>query len=58
MNNEINPIEEDFNAALSRYKAGKDLIPIAQDFQKNHTANSKSFCCLDLLIMASITFEK
>ena len=34
MNNEINPIEEDFNAALSRYKAGKDLIPIVQDFQK------------------------
>ena len=34
MNNEINSIEEDFNAALSRYKAGKDLIPIAQDFQK------------------------
>jgi len=34
MNNEINPIEEDFNAALSRYKAGQDLIPIVQDFQK------------------------
>ena len=26
MNNEINPIEEDFNAALSRYKAGQELI--------------------------------
>ena len=34
MNNEINPIEEDFNAALSRYKAGQDLIPIVLDFQK------------------------
>ena len=34
MNNEINPIEEDFNAALSRYKAGQGLIPIVQDFQK------------------------
>ena len=34
MNNEINPIEEDFNAALSRYKAGQDLIPIVQEFQK------------------------
>ena len=34
MNNDINPIEEDFNAALSRYKAGEDLIPIVQDFQK------------------------
>jgi len=34
MSNEINPIEEDFNAALSRYKAGQDLIPIPQDFKK------------------------
>ena len=34
MNNEISPIEEDFNAALSRYKAGQDLIPIVQDFRK------------------------
>ena len=34
MNNEINPIEEDFNAALSRYKAEQDLTPILQYFQK------------------------
>jgi len=34
MNNEINPIEEDFNAALSRYKAGQALSPIVQDIQK------------------------
>jgi len=33
MNNEINPIEEDFNAALSRYKAGQDLIPIVKIFK-------------------------
>ena len=52
MNNEINPIEEDFNAALSRYKAGQDLIPIVQDFQKiiqqipNHFA---AWTCLSWL---------
>ena len=52
MNNEINPIEEDFNAALSRYKAGHDLIPIVQDFQKiilqipNHFA---AWTCLSWL---------
>ena len=34
MNTEINPIEQDFNAALSKYKAEQDLIPIVQDFQK------------------------
>ena len=53
MNNEINPIEEDFNAALSRYKAGQDLIPILQDFQKiiqqipNHFA---AWTCLSWLL--------
>ena len=52
MNNEINPIEEDFNSALSRYKAGQDLIPIVQDFQKiiqqipNHFA---AWTCLSWL---------
>jgi len=39
MNNEINPIEEDFNAALSRYKAGQDLIPIVQVFKKINFRN-------------------
>ena len=56
MNNEINPIEEDFNAALSRYKAGKDLIPIVQDFQKiigqipNHFAAWTCLSWLQLLL--------
>ena len=34
MTDDINPIESDFNAALSRYQNGQELIPIAQDFQK------------------------
>ena len=34
MNTEINPIEEDFNSALSKYKAGHDLNLIVEDFQK------------------------
>ena len=34
MTDDINPIESDFNAALSRYQDGQELIPIAQDFQK------------------------
>jgi len=56
MNNEINSIEEDFNAALSRYKAGKDLIPILQDFQKiiqqipNHFAAWTCLSWLQLLL--------
>jgi len=56
MNKEINPIEEDFNAALSRYKAGKDLIPIVQDFQiiinqiPNHFAAWTCISWLQLLL--------
>ena len=56
MKNEINPIEEDFNAALSRYKAGQDLIPIVQDFQKiiqqipNHFAAWTCLSWLQLLL--------
>ena len=56
MNNEINPIEEDFNAALSKYKAGQDLIPIVQDFQKiihqipNHFAAWTCISWLQLLL--------
>ena len=56
MNNEINPIEEDFNAALSRYKTGQDLIPIVQDFQKiiqqipNHFAAWTCLSWLQLLL--------
>ena len=56
MNNEINPIEDDFNAALSRYKAGQDLILIVQDFQKiiqqvpNHFAAWTCLSWLQLLL--------
>ena len=54
MNNEINPIEDDFNEALSKYKDGQDLIPIVQDFQKiiqqipNHFA---AWTCLSWLYL-------
>ncbi|WP_288262161.1 tetratricopeptide repeat protein [uncultured Prochlorococcus sp.] len=56
MNNEINPIEEDFNRALSKYKDGQDLIPIAQDFQNiiqqipNHFAAWTCLSWLQLLL--------
>ena len=56
MNNEINPIEEDFNEALSRYKAGQDLISIVQDFQNiiqqipNHFAAWTCLSWLQLLL--------
>ena len=56
MTNEINSIEEDFNAALSKYKAGQDLIPIIQDFQKiieqipNHFAAWTCLSWLQLLL--------
>ena len=56
MNNEINPIEEDFNAALSRYKAGQDLISLVKDFQKiiqqipNHFAAWTCLSWLHLLL--------
>ena len=56
MNIEINTIEEDFNAALSKYKAGQDLFPIVQDFQKiiqqipNHFAAWTCLSWLQLLL--------
>ena len=56
MNNEINPIEEDFNSALSKYKDEQDLIPIVQDFQKiiqqipNHFAAWTCLAWLQLLL--------
>ena len=56
MNNDINPIEEDFNSALSKYKDGQDLIPIVQDFQKiiqqipNHFAAWTCLAWLQLLL--------
>ena len=32
----MNDIESEFNAALSRYEAGEDLIPLVDDFKKNN----------------------
>ena len=56
MNNEINPIEADFNAALSKYQDGQDLIAIVEDFQKiiqqipNHFAAWTCLSWLQLLL--------
>ena len=56
MNTEINPIEEDFNSALSKYKAGRDLNLIVEDFQKiiqqipNHFAAWTCLSWLQLLL--------
>ena len=53
---DTNPIESDFNAALSRYQDGQDLIPIAQSFQKiiqqlpNHFAAWTCLSWLQLLL--------
>ena len=56
MINDINPIESDFNAALSRYQDGQELITITQDFQKiiqqipNHFAAWTCLSWLQLLL--------
>ena len=56
MTDDINPIENDFNAALSKYQAGQDLILIVQDFQKiiqqipNHFAAWTCLSWLQLLL--------
>ena len=56
MTDEINPIESDFNAALSKYQDGQELIPIAEDFQKiiqqlpNHFAAWTCLSWLHLLL--------
>ena len=56
MTDDINPIESDFNAALSRYQDGQELEPIAQDFQKiiqqipNHFAAWTCLSWLQLLL--------
>ncbi len=56
MTDEINPIESDFNAALSRYQDGQELVPIAKDFQKiiqqipNHFAAWTCLSWLQLLL--------
>ena len=56
MIDDINPVEADFNAALSRYQDGKELIPIVEDFQKiieqipNHFAAWTCLSWLQLLL--------
>ena len=56
MTSEVNPIESDFNQALSKYKDGQDLIPIVQDFQNiiqqipNHFAAWTCLSWLQLLL--------
>ena len=56
MTDDINPIESDFNAALSRYQDGQELVPIVQDFQKiiqqipNHFAAWTCLSWLQLLL--------
>ena len=56
MIDDINPVEADFNDALSRYQDGKDLIPIVEDFQKiiqqipNHFAAWTCLSWLQLLL--------
>ena len=53
---ETNPIESDFNAALSKYQDGQELIPIVKDFQKiihqipNHFAAWTCLSWLQLLL--------
>tara|TARA_Y100000766_G_C18825192_1_gene565131 strand:+ start:318 stop:770 length:453 start_codon:yes stop_codon:yes gene_type:complete len=56
MTNEFNPIEADFNAALSKYQDGQDLTKIAKDFQNiikqmpNHFAAWTCLSWLQLLL--------
>ena len=50
----MNDIEAEFNAALSRYEAGEDLVPLVDDFKKiinqipNHFA---AWTCLSWLYL-------
>tara|TARA_S200000501_G_scaffold349827_1_gene366301 strand:+ start:24 stop:452 length:429 start_codon:yes stop_codon:yes gene_type:complete len=56
MTDDFNQIESDFNAALSKYQDGQELIPIVQDFQKiiqqipNHFAAWTCLSWLHLLL--------
>ena len=56
MTNNINDIETDFNAALSKYQAGGDLLEILEDFQRitnqipNHFAAWTCLAWLQLLL--------
>ena len=61
MSNDINPIESDFNAALSKYQDGQDLKLIIKDFQEiiqqipNHFA---AWTCLSWLQLLSKNNEE
>ena len=56
MTGDINTIESDFNAALSRYQDGQELLPLVEDFQKiiqqipNHFAAWTCLSWLQLLL--------
>ena len=56
MSNETSDIESDFNAALSRYQAGDDLVLIVEEFKKiinqipNHFAAWTCLAWLHLLL--------
>ena len=56
MTDDITPIESDFNAALSRYQDGQELLSIVKDFQKiieqipNHFAAWTCLSWLQLLL--------
>ena len=59
MTDDINPIESDFNAALSRYQDGQELLPITQNNQKiiqqipNHFAAWTCLSWLKLLLKSN-----
>ena len=61
MTDDLNTIESDFNAALSRYQEGQELVSIIQDFQKiiqqipNHFA---AWTCLSWLQLLSRNNEE
>ena len=56
MTDQLNSIEEDFNAALSKYQDSQDLHPVVEDFQKiiqqipNHFAAWTCLSWLQLLL--------
>ena len=61
MTDDLNTIESDFNAALSRYQQGQELVSIIKDFQKiiqqipNHFA---AWTCLSWLQLLSRNNEE
>ena len=42
----MNDIEAEFNAALSRYEAGEDLLHLVDDFKKIINQIPNHFACL------------